>query len=135
MLEETPTYRLSGKTGWGGLGERTAPQTGWLVGYLERDADVYFFATNIDIEGKEDADARFAITKAVLRDLELIEENQTRRRLISNLARNMARHTSRCTGLGLPKAAILNCSGLRAPPVGELHFERPRHPQHWRQIE
>lgn len=73
VLEETFTYRLSGKTGWAGLGEESAPQVGWLVGYLERDEQVYFFATNIDINTSADAAARLAITTSILRDLGLIE--------------------------------------------------------------
>jgi beta-lactamase class D len=74
VLEDTPTYRLSGKTGWAGLGEPSAPQIGWLVGYVERDGKVYFLATNIDIETGEDAAARLSIAKAILRDLGLIED-------------------------------------------------------------
>jgi beta-lactamase class D len=74
VLEETPTYRLSGKTGWAGLGDSSAPQIGWLVGYVERDGKVHFFATNIDIEAGEDAAARLSITKAILRDLGLISD-------------------------------------------------------------
>lgn len=73
VLEQTPRYRLSGKTGWAGFGE-PAPQIGWLVGYLERGGNVYFFATNIDIEENEDAAARLAITKAILHSLGLIEK-------------------------------------------------------------
>ncbi|MGH8726963.1 MAG: penicillin-binding transpeptidase domain-containing protein [Burkholderiales bacterium] len=75
VLEQTPAYRLSGKTGWAGLGKPSAPQIGWLAGYLERGGNVYFFATNIDIEKNEDAAARLSITKAILRDLGLIEAN------------------------------------------------------------
>lgn len=74
VLEETSTYRLSGKTGWVGLGESSTPQIGWLIGYLERDGNVHFFATNIDIEEDADAEARLTITKDILRDLGLIEE-------------------------------------------------------------
>jgi beta-lactamase class D len=74
VLEETPTYRLSGKTGWAGLGDPSAPQIGWLVGYVERDGQVHFFATNIDIETAEDAAARLSITKAILRDLGLLSD-------------------------------------------------------------
>jgi len=74
VLEETPTHRLSGKTGWAGLGDPSAPQIGWLVGYLERDRKVHFFATNIDIETAEDAAARLSITKAILRDLGLLSD-------------------------------------------------------------
>lgn len=73
ILEKTASYRLSGKTGWAGFGDLTAPQTGWLIGYLERDRRVYFFATHIDILRDNDAKARLAITKSVLRDLELID--------------------------------------------------------------
>lgn len=71
VLEETPTYRLSGKTGWVGLEE--PPDIGWLVGYLERGEKVYFFATNIDIVTNADGEARLTITKAVLRELGLID--------------------------------------------------------------
>jgi beta-lactamase class D len=74
VLEETPTYRLSGKTGWAGLGDSSAPQIGWLVGYLERDGRVHFFATNIDIKTREDAAARLSITKAILRDRGLLSD-------------------------------------------------------------
>lgn len=71
VLEKTPEYRLSGKSGWAGLGEPGTPQVGWLVGYLERGDDVYFFATKIEI--RTDAAARLGITKGVLRELGLLE--------------------------------------------------------------
>jgi beta-lactamase class D len=48
------------------------PEIGWLVGYLERGAEVYFFATNIEIVTNADAAARLSITKAILRELGLI---------------------------------------------------------------
>lgn len=70
VLEETPSWRLSGKTGWAGS---VQPQIGWLVGYLERGRDVYFFATNLEIRKDEDRNARLALTKAILRDLGLME--------------------------------------------------------------
>lgn len=72
VLEETPTYRLSGKTGWAGLGDSAG--VGWLVGYIERGEDVYFFATNIPIRRNQDAAARMPITKASFRELGLIPE-------------------------------------------------------------
>lgn len=68
VLEEKPGYRLSGKTGWAGLGDSSAPQIGWLVGYVERAGQVHFFATNIDIDKPADAAARLSITKAILRE-------------------------------------------------------------------
>lgn len=74
VLEETPAWRLSGKTGWAAGNVR--PQIGWLVGYLERGKDVYVFATNIEIKKDADRNARLAVTKAILRDLGLIEASQ-----------------------------------------------------------
>ena len=72
VLEETPAYRLSGKTGWADINDSTG--VGWLVGYLERGEDVYFFATNIPIRRNQDAAARLPITKAAFRELGLIPD-------------------------------------------------------------
>jgi beta-lactamase class D len=72
VLEQTPHYRLSGKTGWAGMGDPSQSQVGWFVGYLERAEGVHIFAINIDIRKNEDAAARLSITKAVLRELALI---------------------------------------------------------------
>ncbi len=44
VIHETPTYTLSGKTGWS---IRNGNNNGWFVGYLETNGKVYFFATNI----------------------------------------------------------------------------------------
>ena len=74
IIEETPDYRLSGKTGWAALGDPAEPGIGWLVGYIERADDVFFFATNIDIESDADAAARLTITRAILRELDLMGE-------------------------------------------------------------
>ena len=71
LLEETPEYRLSGKSGWVGLGEDSMEQVGWQVGYLEKGNEVYFYALNLDINKPEDADARLKITKNILQELEL----------------------------------------------------------------
>ena len=67
LLEQTPTYRLSGKTG-------AAPFDGgtlaWFVGYLERDANVYFFALNMDGANYEAIrDERINLTKRILVEL------------------------------------------------------------------
>ncbi|HWS90623.1 MAG TPA: penicillin-binding transpeptidase domain-containing protein [Pyrinomonadaceae bacterium] len=67
-LEETPGYRLSGKTGGGSLGENR--YLGWFVGYLETEENTYFFAT--EIEGPtylSIRDERIAVTKRILADL------------------------------------------------------------------
>ena len=45
VLEETDTYKLSGKTG---SAIRIEVYQGWFVGYLETDDNVYFFATNFE---------------------------------------------------------------------------------------
>lgn len=75
LLAETPTYRLSGKTGWADPGGAEPESIGWLIGYVERGADVHFFAMNIDIRENRDAAARMTITKEILQALGLIEES------------------------------------------------------------
>ena len=75
LLEETPAYKLSGKTGGGPLGEGKA--LGWFVGYLETKGNVYFFAAQI--EGPNFLairDERVSLTKAILRDLGHLPEGQ-----------------------------------------------------------
>jgi beta-lactamase class D len=71
-LEQTPDYTLRGKTGWVGFDDDVRPQIGWLVGYLEQEDNVYFFATNIEIRSGEDAAARMEITRRCLSDLALL---------------------------------------------------------------
>ena len=46
VLENTPAYKLSAKTGGGSIAE--GRYIGWFVGYLETKGNVYFFATNIE---------------------------------------------------------------------------------------
>lgn len=73
ILEKTPEYTLRGKTGWAGLGEKSVPQIGWFVGYLEKRKEAYFFATNIDIRNdKKDPAARIELTRRCLKDLEFL---------------------------------------------------------------
>ncbi|HKY04424.1 MAG TPA: penicillin-binding transpeptidase domain-containing protein [Blastocatellia bacterium] len=72
LLEQTPRYRLSGKTGGGPLPHGSL---GWFVGYLERDDNVYFFATNI--EGPNYfaiRDKRIELTRRVLAELGLLDK-------------------------------------------------------------
>ena len=67
VLEDTPAYRLSAKTGGGNV---PGGALGWLVGYVEREGDVYFFAMNVD--GKDFAsvrDRRTEVARAALRRL------------------------------------------------------------------
>jgi beta-lactamase class D len=46
VLEDTENYVLYGKTGGGEIGENLA--IGWFVGYVETEANVFFFAQNMD---------------------------------------------------------------------------------------
>ena len=68
LLEETPTYKFSGKTG-------AAPLAGgvtlaWFVGYLERDGNVYFFALNMDgANHLAIREERIDLTKRILAEL------------------------------------------------------------------
>lgn len=67
-LEQTPEYKLSGKTGGGPLAENRF--LGWFVGYLETKENTYFFATQI--EGPtyiSIRDERIALTKRILAGL------------------------------------------------------------------
>lgn len=66
IIEKTPDYTLRGKTGWATSQE---PQIGWLVGYLEQNNNVYFFATNIDMTADKDPTVRLQVTRLCLQDL------------------------------------------------------------------
>ncbi len=68
--EKTDKYILRSKTGWS---DAYTPNVGWLVGYVERGTDVYFFATEIDIKKNADGAKRLEITKNVLESLAAIE--------------------------------------------------------------
>jgi beta-lactamase class D len=63
--EKTDNYILRGKTGWEG-------KVGWYVGYLERDGNTYFFATQLDIVKAKDTKARSEITRSILNSMGLL---------------------------------------------------------------
>lgn len=68
VMEKTPAYTLSAKTGGGPVAE--GKYIGWLVGYLETGKDVYIFATNIEgASFAEIRDKRIKITKQALAEL------------------------------------------------------------------
>ena len=71
-LEETDDYTLRAKTGWA---QRVHPQIGWFVGYVEKDGDVHFFATNVESATPDEhfGSSKVEITKEILRDLQVIE--------------------------------------------------------------
>jgi beta-lactamase class D len=69
VLEETPEYRLSGKTGTAPIGGGT--EIAWLVGYVEGQGRVYYYALNLQGQGVAvwDRARRVAVTKEILREL------------------------------------------------------------------
>jgi beta-lactamase class D len=72
VVEKTPDYTLRAKTGWAGFGVPDQTQIGWYVGYLEQNDNVYFFATNMDMEDDDDGPARLELTRRCLEDLGLL---------------------------------------------------------------
>jgi beta-lactamase class D len=72
VLADTSGYIMRGKTGWGFQDNK---DIGWLVGWVEKDGNVYFYATNIesDAESESFASARRSITESILRDLGVIK--------------------------------------------------------------
>lgn len=74
VLEDTPEYRLSGKTGTAGL--TATRELLWLVGYLEHSDDRWIFALNL--EGEEawerwgNPTERRHLVVRLLRDLKVI---------------------------------------------------------------
>lgn len=73
QIEKTDSYVLSGKSGWG---MRNEINNGWLVGYLETNNTVYFFATNVEKQETnmdEFPIIRLNSTKEAFRKLKLIK--------------------------------------------------------------
>ncbi len=65
LVEKTDAYALWAKTGWA---SRVYPQTGWLVGWVEKDGKARFFATAVEIRKVDDARARYAVSRSLLQD-------------------------------------------------------------------
>jgi len=65
LLEKGENYKLRGKTGWG---TERKPDIGWLVGWLEHEDDVYFYACNLDIIENEDRYARKRVVRNIFKD-------------------------------------------------------------------
>lgn len=74
MLEEqTETYTLRAKTGWTSASGKSI---GWWVGYVEKEGNLYFFATRI-YKNREDRHPDFGkcrkeITRAILNQLDMM---------------------------------------------------------------
>ena len=72
VIEKTDNYRLSGKTGGGMLTDTDYIM--WLVGYLEKDNNVYFYAMNFrSNDYSTTGSARYSITRDILRELKLVD--------------------------------------------------------------
>ncbi|WP_009634339.1 class D beta-lactamase [Synechocystis sp. PCC 7509] len=65
IAEKTEDYVLRGKTG-------LQSQVGWYVGYIERDGNTYFFATQLDVIKEQDIKARLEITRSILKNMGLL---------------------------------------------------------------
>lgn len=71
IVEQTPDYTMRAKSGLVGFEQPQQPQIGWYVGYLEKDKNVYFFATNIDVRNDNDLSNRIELTRRCFKDLGL----------------------------------------------------------------
>ena len=72
VLEDTDSYRLSGKTGGGML--KDSEYIMWFVGYVERGTRTYFYTMNFTTDDfNRTKQARYDITKSILKELKLVE--------------------------------------------------------------
>jgi beta-lactamase class D len=73
LQEDNTSYKLSYKTGWGFDEKNNA--LGWLVGWIEENRHVYFFATLLKSNNKEYdmKAARLEITKNILKHYGFLE--------------------------------------------------------------
>ena len=72
VLEAPRDYKFSGKTGGGYLPDQKVIM--WLVGYVEKAGNVYFYALNFtcDKYTAETGKLRFSITKNILKELKVL---------------------------------------------------------------
>jgi beta-lactamase class D len=71
VLEQTQQYKLSGKTGAGP--RENGKMLGWLVGYVETNDNVYFYALNLDGDNfAAIAEKRMRLAKSLLTELKIL---------------------------------------------------------------
>ncbi len=74
VIDDNDQYKISGKTGWA-IRERN--NTGWFVGYIEKENEVYFFATIVEPNTTFNMDffpvIRSEITLKALKQLNIIQ--------------------------------------------------------------
>lgn len=72
ILEKADDYIISGKTGGTEISDNEYIM--WLVGYLELDTDVYFYALNFATDDySETRNARLDINRSILKQIRLLE--------------------------------------------------------------
>lgn len=71
LVEKTQAFTIRAKTGFAG---RFKSKIGWYVGYVETSSDVWFFATNIDIDDEKDLPLRLTLTREALQIKGVIKE-------------------------------------------------------------
>lgn len=72
VLTDTNGYVMRGKTGWS---QSDTENIGWLVGWVEKEGNVYFYATNVvgSLENKKFAESRRVITEKILLEMGVIK--------------------------------------------------------------
>ncbi len=73
VLDSNSEYIMRGKTGWG-LEDKK--DIGWLVGWIEKSGNTYFYAVNVETEKDNPrfGESRRAITENILRDLGILNK-------------------------------------------------------------
>jgi beta-lactamase class D len=72
VVEETESYKLSGKTGGGMLSETEYIM--WLVGYVEKADTIYYYAMNFKSDDyAATSKARYDITREILSELNILK--------------------------------------------------------------
>ncbi len=72
LMEETDTYKLRAKTGLAVVGD--LENTGWAVGWVEKDHNVYFFATLLLAQNPDETfvPKRLAMSREILSQLNIL---------------------------------------------------------------
>lgn len=69
-FEKTDQYDWKAKTGWTTIPD---PDTGWVVGWVERGEERFIYVLNLDIENNEHGKARVEIARAVFQSMGIID--------------------------------------------------------------
>lgn len=72
ILDQTPEYILSGKTGWAVMKNKNI---GWLVGYLEKEGKIYAYVINVESADEDSTlfrKSRLEIVRKIFKHLSLV---------------------------------------------------------------